>query len=259
MAEVTLPQRGWRFVASRGVSLRRRVARQVLQARWAFSAGRSADIPKMSTDEVFDRVPIKVINLEHRTDRLARFSEEMKKLQLEGWGLIPASDGSKKYFYLDSFFAGSIACSESHIDALASIDWSLVPAAMICEDDLEFLVDRLELERTIREFLNNPLLSVLCLSSRPRGASFLISNRLKIGTGIVGRGCYLVKPDIVQSLVEEFRRGIPVLLRGHAAGKGDRRWRRLQRRRYFFAFPRNSIARQGPGYSDIEGKMLGPR
>lgn len=213
----------------------------------------------MSTGDVFDRLPIKVINLEQRTDRLARFSTEMKKLEIEGWSLVSAIDGRTKYPYLDSYFAGSIACSESHINALVSINWPAVPAAMICEDDLVFLVDRPEIERTIREFLENPLLSVLCLSCRPRGGSFIISDRLKIGTGIVGRGCYLVKPDIVQTLVEEFQRGIPTLVRGHAAGKGDRRWKRLQQRRYFFAFPRTSIAQQGAGYSDIEGKMLGPR
>lgn len=259
MAELTLPRQGWRFVASRGVSLRRRVARQVLRARWVFSVGRSADIPKISTGEVFDRLPIKVINLERRTDRLARFSAEMKKLEIEGWSLIPAIDGRAKYFYLDSFFAGSAGCNESHVDALASVDWDDFPVAMICEDDLEFLVDRPELERLIHEFLNNPRLSVLCLSCRPRGASFPISNSLKIGTGISGRGCYLVKSDIVQSLIQEFERGIPALVRGHGAGKGDRRWKRLQRRRYFFAFPSTSIAQQAAGYSDIEGKMLGPR
>ena len=260
--EIVAPSRArliWRFLQSRAKKLVRRVGGKILEARWAVSSNSEpTSLPQLKAS-AFDLVSTKVINLDHRTDRLAAVSKEMKRLGDQGWVRIPAVDGKKKYTDLDPLFAGSIACTESHIDALASMDWSSAAAAMICEDDLEFLANRSEIEGIIEEFLANPLLSVLCLSGRPRGGSFPISRRLRIATGIVGRGCYLVKPAAAQALIAAFQAGIPHLVLGRVAGKGDRMWGRLQRRGYFFAIPRTPIAQQGAGYSDIEDTMLGPR
>lgn len=259
IAVISIARPIWRFTQSRAKKLRRRIEGKILQARWALSFDGDADSAAPCQGSVIDALAVKVINLDHRTDRLAAFSTEMENLGINRWHRIPAVDGKKKYVNLDTLFAGSIACTESHIAALTSTDWSSDEAAMICEDDLEFLTQRPEVERVIQEFLNNPLLSVLCLSGRPRGGSFPISRRLRIATGIVGRGCYLVKPDVAQPLIAAFQEGIPALVVGRVEGKGDRMWGRLQRRGYFFAIPRTPIAQQGAGYSDIEDTMLGPR
>jgi hypothetical protein len=249
----------WRFVQSRAKKVSRRAEGALLRTRWSFSSHRGAVLDEKSPASVFDSLEIKVINLEHRTDRLAAFSNEMERLGIRDWNRIPGVDGKKKYVNLSSLFAGSIACTESHIAALESTAWSSGVVAMICEDDLEFVTSRSEVEQVIHEFLANPLLSVLCLSGRPRGASFAISPRLNIATGIVGRGCYLVKAHAAQPLIAAFQAGIPSLVLGRVKGKGDQMWGSLQRRGYFFGFPKTPIAQQGPGYSDIEDKMLGPR
>jgi hypothetical protein len=86
---------------------------------------------------------------------------------------------------------------------------------MVCEDDLEFLKNRAEISELIQEFLENPLLSVLCLSGRARGGSFPLSEKLRISTGIVGRGCYIAKPNAVQPLIDAFAEGIPDLILGN--------------------------------------------
>lgn len=249
----------WRFVHSYEKQLIRWVNRKILQARWTVSIDHGPNSLPQFRESAFELLSTKVINLDHRTDRLVAVSKEMKLLGVEQWVRIPAVDGKKEYPDLNPLFAGSIACTESHIDALASTDWSSASAAMICEDDLEFLVNQSEVEEMIREFLANPLLSVLCLSGRPRGVSIPISEKLKIATGIVGRGCYVVKPGAAQALIAAFDAGIAHLVLGRVAGKGDRMWGRLQRRGYFFAAPRTPIAQQAAGYSDIEDTVLGPR
>jgi len=255
----SLPRQVWRVLQSGVKKLGRRVEGTLLRTRWSFSPRSVASFEEQLPASVFVCLEIKVINLEHRTDRLAAFSNEMERLGIRDWNRIPGVDGKKKYVNLSSLFAGSIACTESHIAALESTAWSSGVVAMICEDDLEFVTSRSEVEQVIHEFLANPLLSVLCLSGRPRGASFAISPRLNIATGIVGRGCYLVKAHAAQPLIAAFQAGIPSLVLGRVEGKGDRMWGSLQRRGYFFAFPRQPIAQQGSGYSDIEDKMLGPR
>ena len=249
----------WRFLKSRERKLRRSTEVGLLRLRWELRSARNSQPLGKPPKSIFDQLSIKVINLEHRGDRLTAFCKQMEKLGINDWERIPAVDGKKKYVNLKSVFAGSIACTESHIEALASQDPTSPRIAMVCEDDLEFLANRSEIEGVISEFLSNPLLSVLCLSGRPRGASFYLSRRLRVATGIVGRGCYLVKHQAVQPLINAFQAGIPELVLGRVEGKGDRMWGKLQKRGFFFAFPSGPVAQQSAGYSDIEDVMLGPR
>jgi hypothetical protein len=232
---------------------------KLLQLRWVTRRTLGSELVTPVKDDALSAVSIRVINLDRRSDRLENFSHEMRTLGIEQWTRISGVDGKSKYVNLEPFFAGSIACTESHIEALSLGKAPAAAAVMVCEDDLEFLVSREEIATLIAEFLANRLLSVLCLSGRVRGGSFSISKNLKVGMGIVGRGCYIAKPHAIQPLVRSFAEGIPALTRGRASGKGDRKWRKLQRRGYFFASPRHQVAQQGRGYSDIEGVELGPR
>jgi hypothetical protein len=229
------------------------------QIRWLAAKTTNSEPKERFIGQGLDAISILAINLDRRSDRLEKFSHEMKRLGVQQWTRIPAVDGKKKYVNLAPIFAGSIACTESHIQALALERPPGTLAVMVCEDDLEFLTNRAEISELIQEFLENRLLSVLCLSGRARGGSFPISEKLRISTGIVGRGCYIAKPDAVQPLIDAFAEGIPELIRGRVEGKGDRKWGRLQRRGLFFATPRYGVAQQSAGYSDIEDVVLGPR
>jgi hypothetical protein len=64
---------------------------------------------------------------------------------------------------------------------------------------------------------------------------------------------------MVQPLIERFQAGVPLLARGKRKGKGDQMWRKLQRTKYFFASPKKAFVQNSGGYSDIEGRELGPR
>lgn len=132
-------------------------------------------------------------------------------------------------------------------------------AVMVCEDDLEFVGRADEVMDCIEEFLANEQLDVLSLSGRARGGSIPISQNLRLVFGLVGRGCYVVKPHAVDPLLRRYEKGLAMLSKGDLRGKGDLMWRKLQTESLYFASPRKELARQRSGYSDIEQRELGPR
>lgn len=204
------------------------------------------------------RIQSLVLNLDARQDRLTKVKAEMEKLQTTDWERIGAVNGAKKFPHLSSFFAGSLGCTLSHIDALQLWQAKSLGPVMICEDDIEFVGSPDEIRTCIDEFLATPQLDILALSGRARGGSYVISPKLRVVVGMVGRGCYLVKPHMIEPLVAAFDAGVSKLLAGDRKGKGDRMWSTLQNS-HFFAMPRVPLARQSEGFSDIEGRELGPR
>lgn len=255
-----LPRLLWRSVIQAIKKNRRRLNRALLRARWISSATKQSEAgsaPELG--QGFERVAVLVINLDHRKDRLLTFRNQMKSLGIENWKRIAAKNGPESFPTNNPFFAGSIGCTLSHVEALQSIDWTRSDAAMICEDDAEFLLPRKELDTLINDFLSHPRLDVLTLYGRARGGSFAISTRLRLGVGVVGRVCYVVKPHMVGPLTDRFLLGLPRLKRGKRSGKGDRMWHSLQAKKYFFATPVSQAVRNSEGHSDIEGRMLGPR
>jgi len=232
-----------------------------LSLRWTSAAAEQGPLAEEFEfeDDIFSALDLLVINLEERQDRLELFAQQMHTLGIGSWQRVAATDGKANFPEMPPFFAGSLGCTMSHIDALNSIRSEGSRATVICEDDAEFLLNKVELAKLITEFLANPKLDVLALYGRARGGSHAISPLLRIAVGLVGRVCYVVKPHMVPILTEEFEKGIPLLKRGKRRGKGDQMWRRLQSRRYFFATPRVTAVRNRGGFSDIEGKQLGPR
>ena len=242
-------------------NVRRRVRGIILSFRWASAAAVKEPLAGESEfeDDIFRALDFLVINLEDRHDRLELFAAQMHTLGIESWQRVPGTDGRAKFPEMPPFFAGSLGCTMSHIDALNSINPEAARASVICEDDAEFLINRGELAILITEFLGNPKLDVLALYGRARGGSHAVSPSLRVAVGLVGRVCYVVKPHMIPILIEEFERGIPLLKMGNRRGKGDQMWRRLQSRGHFFATPRITAVRNRAGFSDIEGKQLGPR
>lgn len=173
--------------------------------------------------------------------------------RVRGFNGIAAVPGSSQVI------AGSVGCQLSHIAALSEGIPSTCAAIMVCEDDLEFVNSREELELAIFEFLDNPLLDVLSISGRPRGGSFKISDKIRLVVGLVGRGSYVVKPRAIIPLIEAFTGGFSLLRKNSVSGKGDQMWRKMQQTTHFFAAPVHPLAQQASGYSDIEGRNLGPR
>lgn len=241
--------------------LARRARGARLKARWNARAQTSPVVtaPVVDPDEVFARLDIVVINLDSRPDRLEEFTEEMSRLGIQSWRRLPAVDGRQEFPDLDPFYSGSIGCSISHVEAFEQAEWDGAEALLICEDDVEFLVDKATVAVAIQEFLDNPNLDVLALYGRARGGSHRISDNLRIVVGLVGTVCYVVKPHMTKVIGDLFTAGVADLEQGKRKGKSDVLWNRLQAKKYFFASPVGSYTRNREGFSDIEGRLLGPR
>lgn len=241
--------------------LARRARGARLKARWDRRARASTVVvtPVVDPDEVFARLDIVVINLDSRPDRLDEFTDEMNRLGVESWRRLTAVDGRKEFPDVDPFYSGSIGCSLSHVEAFEEAEWTGAEALLICEDDVEFLVDKATLAVAIQEFLDNPSLDVLALYGRARGGSHRISDNLRIVVGLVGTVCYVVKPHMTKVIGDLFTAGVADLQQGNRKGKSDVLWNRLQAKDYFFASPVGAYTRNREGFSDIEGRLLGPR
>jgi hypothetical protein len=241
--------------------LARRARGVRLAARWDSKPNRVPFVerPALEPDEVFAQLDIVVINLDSRPDRMAEFAGEMTRLGLQSWRRMTAIDGRKEFPGLQPFFSGSIGCSLSHVLALEQANWAGSEALLICEDDVEFLCDKAKLASAIQEFLENPNLDVLALYGKARGGSHRISENLRIVVGLVGTVCYVVKPHMAKVIGDLFTAGVKDLELGRRRGKSDVLWNQLQTKNYFFASPVVPLARNREGFSDIEGRLLGPR
>ena len=233
----------------------RRALRQLAQ-RWEARRPRTGT---PSTTLRLSGVPIVVISLPDRRDRLDEFEKEMKRLKATHYRVVPGVAGKELYPSIPGDFSGAIGCNLAHSNAIESNDWSNEQLLMICEDDVEFQVDVDVLEGLISEFHANPNLDVLCLAGRVRGPRIPISDNLAVVTGVVGQACYVVKPHMVEPLARLWRSGVADLARLKLKGKNDIIWNKVQRREAFFAFPRQKIARQRASYSDIQGREMPPQ
>jgi len=250
----------FRFVLGRVQAFQKRRRIRRLRLRFEESERRLPLSPSPTPrDDVFSGVNVVVINLDSRGDRLESVTGQLASVGITEWTRISAVDGKSVFPDLDPFFAGSAGCSLSHIEALEQGSFDAPEAVMVCEDDLEFIGSREQLSACVEEFLTSPNLDVLCIAVRARGGSHHVSKKLRVIIGGAGRGCYLVKPHMVTRLLDAYQAGMPKLMAGDRAGKGDRMWHPLQQKGSFFAAPIGQLARQGSGFSDIEGRDLGAR
>lgn len=236
--------------------LRGRRAFRQLSQRWETKSPR-IEIP--STALRLSQIPIVVISLPNRRDRLDEFEKEMARLSATHYRVVPGVSGKELYPSIPGDFAGAIGCNLAHSNAIESNDWSNEQLLMICEDDVEFHVDAKVLETLISEFYVNPYLDVFCLAGRVRGPRIPISENLAVVTGVVGQACYVVKPHMVEPLARLWRLGVADLAKLRLRGKNDIIWNAVQKQTAFFAFPRQKIARQRASYSDIQGREMPPQ
>lgn len=190
-----------------------------------------------------DSFPIIYINLDKRIDRAQETLLEFAKVDAHNVARFSAIAHEH----------GGIGCSKSHLQVLQSLKNSPFTAAMICEDDVEFLASPQEIEEYVYEFLQRPELGVLCLSYRVRGGRLPVSPRLAISNNIQTTGCYLVKPFAVEALERSFSQSVRKLEAGEPwrVAALDQLWKEVQSREIIFAIPQRPLARQRRSYSDI--------
>ncbi len=187
----------------------------------------------MSLDKYFDRIV--VINVQRRTDRLAQFNEEAKKIGF-GFEIHYAIDG--KEVGIDPIVAGRL----SHIEVLKTIkDGERV---LICEDDALF-----------REDFNEALDSYM--AELPKDWDIFYLGAIKNETQPInkywvkqvvstGTQAYCVNPakrDLFIQIAEEFDQWIDVAYRLWA-----------DRTKAYIAHP--NLVIQHDGFSDLRGELV---
>jgi glycosyl transferase, family 25 len=183
-----------------------------------------------------------VINLADRSDRLAAFNLEAKRLGLED---IERVEGVKHE-------NGALGCAQAHalcVQEQLNRSWS---SMMVCEDDAAFLLPRRHLDVLIDRFLDDTQAEVACLAyfhQRVRPYSSLFLRALETQTTT----CYIVKASIAPELLAILEEGVCQLTRGGDPFRycADQAWKSLQQD-HVFVVPIRRAAYQRAGYSDIE-------
>jgi glycosyl transferase, family 25 len=227
---------------NRPLTLRRPVANSLL----AYQSRRSANAKRHRRIGVDRLSSVMVINLASRPDRLSLFMQEMDRLGVES---VQRFEGIWHPY-------GPAGCTMSHAACVKEIVDNSLPAAMICEDDASFLVDRRQLDVLIDSFLDDPRAEVACLAyfhQRVCGYSRLFLRALESQT----MGCYVVKASIAPALLDVLQEGAEQLEGGGDPFRFacDQIWKLLQRDRVF-VLPVKRAAYQRPGYSDVERRIV---
>jgi GR25 family glycosyltransferase involved in LPS biosynthesis len=199
------------------------------------------------------------INLDYRVDRKILVEREFSSLDIE-FIRIPA------IYNID----GLTGCIQSHIKVLEICD----PDAeylWVCEDDIEFLVTKDELNTTIDKFMKSDG-DILCLAFNSRKHSKFSDSFLRTidnqttSSYIVKRKFRSVLLHFWKSILNSIEtktvhplETIFLKLDVHKEENSfyalDHAWKLLQKD-YIFLITENRIARQRAGYSDIQQKSV---
>jgi len=195
------------------------------------------------------------INLDHRTDRRKLAEDEFDRLGIPEVR-FPAIHNKD----------GRIGCIESHLTILKS---DLTNVTWVCEDDIEFLVDRDTLDTHINEFLKSKA-DILCLGFANRRSEDYSENLLR-SFDVQTTSSYIIKPSFKPILIElwsgildSLKTGKPHPLEGVFmklnVHKGDflfldQSWKLLQQS-HVFVIPKIRCVKQRASFSDIEKEYV---
>lgn len=208
-----------------------------------------------------------LINLENRKDRLLESAVEFERLSTK-FIRLQASESEDR----------AMACQDSHCRVLENFLKSdqIFQACFICEDDAEFLCNKVELDAHVHEFLKNPYADALCLGYSSR-EHYDYSKLFFKTTDNQTRTAYIIKRSLAADLLDLWRRlymlritgnhkiepnwystlfnSIPLKSHPIDIYRGDQCWKILQHT-HRFLIPKKPLARQRPSYSDIERKHV---
>ena len=181
------------------------------------------------------------INLDHRTDR-----RDLMESQFSHMGLIATRFPG---IYHSN---GALGCTLSHAEVMSQAIKDNVNSLLIIEDDMEFTVNRDELDNALRLAIKKvPDFDVLLLDY-----NLIRGNPIDDGLGRVEEsqvaGMYLVAGHYLPTLYKNFMESYILFSATHneRGFSCDQYWKRLQARdRWYYLVPR--VAHQRSGYSDI--------
>lgn len=229
------------------VSLSRSVDRACLPLRFGVRKLSSIWATAPVSPLAAENLPVHFINLSSRRDRLRETQDELQRMELVQTSRFDAIKTDN----------GALGCALSHAGVLEGLKPGET-AVMVCEDDIEFLVSPEELRALIQEFLENPVLDVLCVAFNVLAKGHPVSSRLAITSNTQTLACYVAKAPALGLLKDSFLESAELIKEGRPLGRvaADQHWKRLQRRTLIFAIPEMRVARQRPSFSDIEGQEV---
>jgi hypothetical protein len=193
-----------------------------------------------------ERCDIRYINLDHRTDRRAQFEAEMQRIGVSRHQRVPGVSASP----------GILGCARAHLQLLDSWEPNPQRLLFVCEDDVEFVASREDIDAVIEEFAAAKELKVLMLAHNAAW-HIPISDSLALSSDILTTAAFVVRAEIVTRIRAAFKRSEDMLVNGaptHEAAL-DLLWREVQENQLFaLANPRCAVQREG--YSDIEGRFV---
>jgi len=192
-----------------------------------------------SVDRVF------YINLERRPERRTAVEDELRKV-----GLL---ENAERFQAVDTSTFGILGCGLSHLAVLKTAKARGYRNVLIVEDDLVFLVEKEELEQSLRELFDSKLEFGVCMlaynlvESEPVAGHDFLQRVKKAHTA----AAYLVAASLFDPLIELYEGAMPLLesTRQHWIYANDQIWTSLQREGNWYCFSKR-IARQAPGWSD---------
>lgn len=201
-------------------------------------------------------IPVFVINLKKRPDRLRDVRANLKRMGFSDVRVIEAVDGPTTYPHLVRGHAANLGCTQSHRAAIEANLRAGQPVA-VCEDDNEFLAAKADVHGLVEDFLNSAEYDVLCLSARVRGPKVEASKDFNAVGWAMAPAFYISKPRARAALLGAYRESIRRLSHQLRNGPFDQVWRGIQRYQLVFVTPVARVARQKESYSDIQDKFFG--
>jgi len=207
---------------------------------------------------IFNQLEIHYINLEHRRDRRAEIEFELERLKIFNFNRF---EGIRKT-------PGILGCSMSHLKIYEQS--SRIKPLMVIEDDCQFILAKSEIEDLINLFLKSEA-DVFCLAFNITENPFksflrrirynflkpnlwpLIFGKLKRGAKIQTMSCYILKPHMIEIMINLSEKCVGDLNNGKPAHEAaiDQSWKKLQKK-YVFVIPYLRAAKQRGSFSDIE-------
>lgn len=187
-------------------------------------------------------VSIFYINLDHRRDRYASITGELRRLQFTNAVRVSGFVRSP----------GGLGCSLSHKAALNLAKQSNSSISLIIEDDAIFLRTKKYINKILQSFHDDPKLDVLCLgyflTKKPEKELGQFMEVKDVQTTV----CYAIKNhmidkmiDIANESIERYEKDV-----SNPLAAIDQTWKILQKESVF-VIPRKPTVIQKPSYSDV--------
>jgi hypothetical protein len=220
----------------------------ILEIELTFYSNRLRDLfefkQKRLARDLFEDVPVFVINLDSRPDRWVKSQKNLKRMQIMSPIRVSAiSDVYPKR-----------GCSQSHLKVYQLFQASNQEVMLVCEDDIRFVGGIRAFVSAFQDYVIKEDINVFCVAGLVKKKGSSQSKHLLAVSDIQTTSCYFVKRN--EGCVEELKVAALSSIRSLTTSRGvsvpiDKEWKKLQIGNKFVT-SKKRLCVQYRGYSDIE-------